>query len=284
MSVMNPARRNVGRLLRYLMLFVFAVPMILPLLWMISTALKDDLSVFSMPPQWIPTVFQWSNFREGLAAIKFGQRFMNTMFVAVLACIGQIAASISVGYALARIRFPGRRIWFYLIIGSMMLPGMVTVIPIFRLFSSLGLYNTLWPLIIPNLFGGPFYQFMTRQFMSGIPQSYDDAARIDGANRFQILTRVLVPLCKPVIATIIIMQFQASWNDYLGPAIYLVKEDIWTLSRALGQFASGNYGTRWNLYMAADIFYILPVLIIFFVFQNYFMQGLGSMSRVGVKA
>ncbi|MDI9471215.1 MAG: carbohydrate ABC transporter permease [Bacillota bacterium] len=278
------AKRNVRLVIRYLILFAVAVPMILPLLWMISTALKEDLAVFTIPPRWIPDSFKWSNFPEGLKAIRLGQRFLNTMFVAALACAGQIAASISVGYALARIRFPGRKLWFYLIIGSMMLPGMVTVIPVFRLFSRLGLYNTLWPLIIPNFFGGPFYQFLTRQFLAGIPQSYDDAARIDGANRFQILTRVLLPLCKPVVATIIIMQFQASWNDYLGPAIYLIKEDIWTLSRALGQFASGNYGTRWNLYMAANIFYILPVLIIFFAFQNYFMQGLGSMTTTGVKA
>jgi multiple sugar transport system permease protein len=250
---------------------------------MLSTALKNNSAVFSIPPQWIPKEFQFSNFTEGLAQIDFWNRFGNTMFIAIISCIGQIMSSILVGYAIARLKFPGRKLWFYLIVGSMMLPGMVSIIPIFNLYNKLGWYNTWLPLIVPSFFGAPFYIFMTKQFMSTIPVSFDEAAKIDGANRLQILTKVLVPLCKPLIATIMIMQFQGSWNDYLTPLIYVVEPKKWTLSLAMGQFMGGTYGTKWNLFMAADLIYMLPMLVLFFLAQNYFMQGLGSMNSTGVK-
>lgn len=283
MKIGKRANKRVGTAIRYLLLLVLAIPMILPLLWMISTALKSDNAVFSVPPEWIPKEFQWSNFTIGLEQIEFWKRFLNTSIISVLACIGQVISSMCVGYAIARLKFPGKKIWFYLIVGSMMLPGMVSLIPVFKLYSAMGWYDTWLPMIIPNFLGAPFFIFMARQFMSVIPKSYDEAAKIDGASRLQVLVKVIMPMCKPLVATIVIMQFQCSWNDYLTPLIYLMTPEKWTLSLALGQFMNGTYGASWNLFMAADIFYLLPILLLFFFAQNYFMEGLGSMNNVGIK-
>ena len=258
--------------------------MLLPLLWMLSTALKDNAGVFVMPPQWIPSKFMWENFSKGLAKIDFWQRFRNSVIIAVLVTIGQILSCMSVGYAIARIKFPGKKIWFYLIIGSMMIPGAVTMLPVFRLYIALGFYGTWWPMILPAFLGAPFQTFLARQFMSSIPKSYDEAARIDGANRLQILVRVIAPMCKPLITVIAIQAFQGAWNDYMNPLLYVVaKPEMWTLSLAISRLTSGTFAVEWNVFMAADIVYLLPILIIFFFGQNYFMQGLGSMNNAGVK-
>lgn len=157
-----------------------------------------------MPPQWIPKVFHWENFTIGLQQIEFWKRFGNTVFISVIVCFGQVCSCMSVGYALARLRFPGKKVWFYLIVGSMMIPGMVTVIPVFRLWAACGFYGTWWPMIIPAFLGAPFQTFLAKQFMSGLPKSYDEAARMDGASRLQVLLKVIGPMCKPLIAVIAI--------------------------------------------------------------------------------
>lgn len=190
----------VTTVIRYLIILIFCVPMIMPLLWMLTTALKDNAAVFAMPPQWIPKVFHWENFTIGLQQIEFWKRFGNTVFISVIVCFGQVCSCMSVGYALARLRFPGKKVWFYLIVGSMMIPGMVTVIPVFRLWAACGFYGTWWPMIIPAFLGAPFQTFLAKQFMSGLPKSYDEAARMDGASRLQVLLKVIGPMCKPLIA------------------------------------------------------------------------------------
>jgi multiple sugar transport system permease protein len=276
-------KRKIGLFVRYLLIFILVVPMLLPLLWMLSTALKGDGAVFSIPPQWIPKDLQFSNFTEGLRQIDFWHRFLNTTIISILCVIGQCVSCLMVGYSISRIKFPGRKVWFYLIIGSMMLPGMVSMIPVFRVYSKLGMYNTWIPLILPAFLGSPFFIFMTRQFMSTIPISFDEAAKIDGATHLQILGKIIVPMCKPLIASIAIMTFQGTWSDYLTPLIYIIDPKKWTLSLAMGQFMGGTYGTKWNLFMAADLVYMLPILIIFFFAQDYFMQGLGSMNSSGIK-
>lgn len=271
------------KIIRYIVILVFVVPMMLPLLWMLSTALKEGNMVFTNPPQWIPKTFAWENFSKGLETVHFWSRFLNTLFITVLCCIGQVLSCMCVGYAIGRIKFPGRKVWFYMIVGSMMLPGMVTMIPVFKVWSSLGFVNSYVPLIVPAFLGSPFYTFMVRQFMTTIPRSYDEAARIDGASRLQILVRVIAPMCKPVMATIVVMQFQASWNDYLAPLLYIIDEDKWTLAIGIAQMSNSNYGVQWNTLMAADVVYLLPMLILFFLAQDFFMQGLGSMNSAGVK-
>ena len=207
------------------------------------------------------------------------------VFIFVIVCFGQVCSSMSVGYALARLRFPGKKVWFYLIVGSMMIPGMVTVIPVFRLWAACGFYGTWWPMIIPAFLGAPFQTFLAKQFMSGLPKSYDEAARMDGASRLQVLLKVIGPMCKPLIAVIAIQSFQGAWNDYLTPLLYVIsKPEKWTLSLAVGRMTSSTYGTQWNLFMAADVVYMLPILILFFFCQKYFMEGLGSLNSSGIKA
>ena len=278
------ASRRRGLFFRYLVINIFAVPMILPVLWMLSTALKDNTAVFVMPPQWIPKVFHWENFTIGLSRINFWSAFLNTLFIAVLCVTGSIVSNMMVGYALSRFRFKGRKIWFYMIIGSMMIPGMTTVMPMFRFWTAVGAYGTWWPMIIPAWLASPFVTFLTRQFLSTIPKSYDEAAKIDGASNVQVLRRIIAPLCKPLMAYMAISAFQGVWNDYMNPLLYVIsKRDKWTLSLAVARLNSGTFGAEWNLFMAADIMYFLPILILFFLFQDYFMEGLGSMTASGVK-
>ena len=278
------ASRRRGLFFRYLVIIIFAVPMILPVLWMLSTALKDNTAVFVMPPQWIPKVLHWENFTIGLSRINFWSAFLNTLFIAVLCVTGSIVSNMMVGYALSRFRFKGRKIWFYMIIGSMMIPGMTTVMPMFRFWTAVGAYGTWWPMIIPAWLASPFVTFLTRQFLSTIPKSYDEAAKIDGASNVQVLRRIIAPLCKPLMAYMAISAFQGVWNDYMNPLLYVIsKRDKWTLSLAVARLNSGTFGAEWNLFMAADIMYFLPILILFFLFQDYFMEGLGSMTASGVK-
>lgn len=277
-------RKAINLTIRYILILLFCIPMLFPLLWMLSTALKDNSAVFITPPQWIPDKLMWENFSTGLAQIKFWRRFLNTAGLAITCTIGSVLSCMSVGYAISRIKFPGRKIWFYCIIGSMMIPGMVTLIPVFKFWTSVGAYGTYWPMIIPAFLGAPFQTFLVRQYLSTIPKSYDEAARIDGANRLQILTKVIMPMCKPLMATIAIQAFQSAWNDFMNPLLYVTqKQDMWTLSLAIGQMSSGTYGVQWNLFMAADLVYLLPILILFFFCQDYFMEGLGSMNNTGVK-
>lgn len=274
--------RLMWNIIRFVILAVVAIPMIFPLLWMITSALKSNSSVLAIPPEWIPTEFHFENFGAGLAGIQFLPRFFNTLFITVMCIAGQVLSCTLVGYALARVRFPLRKFWFYFFIGGMMLPGMVGLIPVYRIWAGLGALNTYLPLIVPAFLGSPFYTFLIRQFFMGVPRSFDEAAKIDGAGHMRILFQVLVPVIKPAIITIVIMQFQASWNEYLQPLLYLIDADKWTLSLAVASYAS-LYAVEWNKFMAADLIYMLPSLIIFFVCQKYFMQGLGSLTNAGLK-
>lgn len=281
---MNKKLRDSMRMIfRYVLIIIIGVPMVLPLLWMLTTALKDNSAVFIMPPQWVPKVFQWDNFTQGLEKVDFWRKFANTLLISVLCCVGNVFSCLSVGYALARLKFRGRKLWFYMIVGSMMIPSMVTIVPVFKMYTALGWYNTWLPLIVPAFLGAPFQTFLVKQYMSTLPRSYDEAATIDGANRLQILIRVLTPMCKPLIVVMVIQTFQTSWNDYLTPLLYLKNSRLWTLALAIGRFGSTTYGTTWNLYMAACLIYLLPVMILFFICQDYFMEGLGSMNNSGIK-
>lgn len=271
-----------GRLLAMIILLAGAVSMIFPVFWMLTIALKGDAAVMAIPPEWWPSSFHWENFWLGMQYVEFGKRFLNTMIISIASTVGQVLSSVMVGFAFARLRFPGRKIWFSLIIASMMLPPIVGLIPLFRVYKSLGWFNTWWPLIVPNFLGNPFYTFLARQYFSTIPFSYDEAAKIDGASTFQIFFRILMPICKPMLMVIVIFQFQASWNEYLLPLVYLIKPQLWTLSVAIGQYVT-EWRIAWNQFMAVDILYMLPVVILYFFSQRYFMEALGSLNQAGVK-
>jgi multiple sugar transport system permease protein len=279
-------RWKLSKISFFALLVALAAVMLLPLFWVITTALKGNNDIYKVPPDFFPTEFHFENFVNGWKAINFGTLFVNTMIITLLSVIGAVSSSMIVGYALARIRFPGRQIWFYLFIGSMMFPAIVTLIPLFRLYLNIGWYDTWYPLFIPAFLGNPFFIFLARQFYLTIPYDLDESAKLDGAGHFTILTRIMFPIMTPVWITMAIMAFQGSWNDYLNPLVYLQSADKWTLSIGMATFSSNFAGvanTQWNLYMAANLMYMLPPLIFFFVAQRYFVQGLGSLGNISQK-
>jgi multiple sugar transport system permease protein len=266
-------------------LFISSV-MVVPLLWMITIGLKGRTAVFEIPPKLIPSQWHWENFIKGPQAIHFPQLLLNSTIITLLSVFGGVLTAMMAGYALARLRFPGRKVWFYLFVGSMLLPGVVGLIPLFQLYKSIGWYDTWLPLIVPAFFGGnPLFIFLARQYFLAIPYSIDEAAKIDGAGHFRIFTQVMLPLTRPAWITMSILAFQASWNDFLNPLVYLYSSEKWPLSVGMASFISAFAGQTpdWSYYMATNLLYMLPPLIIFFAAQRYFIQGLGSLGSTSQK-
>ena len=271
--------RNVGALM---LLIGLSLASIIPMLFVVATSLKSDTNALEIPPRFWPTQFVWDNFPKAATLINFWKLLLNSLILTGLNVLGGVSASMLISYGLSRIRFPGRKIWFYAFIGSMMLPSIVGLIPLFKLFLALGWYNTWWPLIVPAFFGNPFFIFLMRQYYLSIPRSIDEAATIDGANHWQIFTRIMIPLTSPAWIACAIFAFQGSWNDYLNALVYLpLAPDRWPLSLGLAGFAGlggiGTATTPWNLYMAANLMYMIPSLLVFFGAQNYFMAGVGAL-------
>lgn len=266
-------------------LFICAV-MVVPLLWMITIGLKSRTAVFDIPPKLLPQEWTWSNFIEGPKAIHFPRLLLNSFVITGLSVIGGVMTAMMAGYALARLRFPGRKVWFYLFVGSMLLPGVVGLIPLFQLYKSIGWYDTWLPLIVPAFLGGnPLFIFLARQYFLAIPYSIDEAAKIDGAGHLRIFVSVMLPLTRPAWLTMAILAFQASWNDYLNPLVYLYSSGKWPLSVGMASFVSPFAGKTpdWSYYMATNLLYMLPPLIIFFAAQRYFIQGLGALGSTNQK-
>jgi multiple sugar transport system permease protein len=273
-------RERAGKIVFFSIAAILSLLMLLPFFWMITTAFKSNSEIYQVPPALIPHQFLWKNFTSGMKAVDFGRLFFNSAVIAVLCTIGAVGSSMLVGYGLSRIKFRGRKFWFYCFVGSMILPGIVGIIPLFEFYLSIGWFNTWLPLIIPAFLGNPFYIFLARQFYMTIPRSLDEAAKIDGANHWQIFTRVMVPLTKPVWITMAIFAFQGAWNDYLNPLVYLSSPHLWTLALGMAGFAgsfAGQPSSTLNQFMATDILYMFPPLIVFFCFQKYYMQGLGTL-------
>lgn len=257
--------------------------MVLPVLWMVTIALKGNTAVFKVPPEIVPTEFHWGNFVVGPRLIGFRRLLLNSVIITGLSVLGGVMTAMMAGYALARIRFPGRRLWFYAFVGSMLLPPIVGVIPLFELYRTIGWYDTWAPLIVPAFLGGnPLFIFLARQYFLAVPYSIDEAAKVDGAGHLRIFTHVMLPLTRPVWITMAILAFQFSWNDYLNPLVYLYSSDKWPLSVGMASFVSAFAGQTpsWNYYMAANLLYMLPPLLVFFVAQRYFVQGLSSLGTV----
>jgi multiple sugar transport system permease protein len=271
---------TISRISWYALCALLALTMLVPLLWMISIALKPNGDILQLPPQLLPSSFVWSNFVDGPQEIHFYRLLANTVVVTALYVFGAVTSSMLAGYAIARIEFRGRNFWFYLFTFSIFVPGIVTLVPIQRLFFSLNLIDTWIPLFLPAFFGNAVFIFLARQFFMSVPRSIDDAAMIDGASHWRIFTRLMVPLTKPLWITMTIMAFQASWNDFLNPLVYLNTESKYTLSLGMANFMGGlNAGApQYNYYMASNLLYMLPPLLLFFLAQRYFMMGLGSLA------
>ncbi len=262
------------RLLSYLLLTAGALVMLIPFLWMLSTAFKDPGSAFVYPPQWIPEQLTLESFREVWTKVPFGRYLFNSAFVAVTVTIGEVLTSALAAYAFARLRFPGRDKLFLLYLATLMIPGQVTIIPNFVIMRYLGWINTYQGLIIPSAFTA-LGTFLLRQYFLSIPRELEESARIDGASYFQIWWRIILPLAAPALATVAVFSFMGSWNGFLWPFIMVSTPEMRTLTVALRSFQT-EYGTEWTLLMAGSLLALLPMLIIFLAAQRYFVRGIAT--------
>jgi multiple sugar transport system permease protein len=283
-AVRSRVPMSVSRLAWYGLCTLLALTMLTPLLWMISIALKTNSDIISLPPQFLPSSFTWRNFVNGPHEVHFYHLLGNTFIIAIISTFGAVASSMLAGYAIARIEFRGNRFLFYLFTFSIFVPGIVTLIPIQRLFFDVNAIDTWYPLILPSFFGNPLFIFLARQFFLSVPRSIDDSAMIDGAGHWRVFTRLMLPLTKPLWMTMIILAFQASWNDFLNPLVYLNSPSKYTLSLGMASFMGGlNSGAspEYNYYMASNLLFMVPPLLLFFFAQRYFMMGLGALGMTG---
>ena len=258
----------------YTILAPLALLVMLPFVWMLSTSLKERAAIFVFPPDWIPNPVVWANYPEALTMIPFSLFLRNTCIHTFSSMIGILISSSLVAYSFARLRWPGRDLLFLIVLSTMMLPFQVTMIPQFILFRKLGWIDTFLPIIVPWYFGGgAFNIFLLRQFFMTIPTELDDAARIDGCSILGIYWRILLPLAKPALAAVAIFAFQARWNAFLGPLIYLQSRENFTLALGLRLFQE-QYWVEWHLLMAASIVVMMPVILVFYFSQRYFIQGI----------
>ncbi len=268
------ARTVIADVATYVVLTSLGAIILVPVLWMLSTALKTKSEVFLYPPRWVPKKLHWENFKAGLTFLPFAKYFLNTSVITVSAVIGQLVSSPLVGYAFARLQGRGKNVLFMLVLSTMMIPSQVTMIPVFILFKLLGWVNTFLPLIVPNFFGSAYLIFLLRQFMLTVPPELGDAAKIDGCGYFGTFSRIFLPLAKPALATIAIFTFMYNWNDFMYPLLYLSGKERWTLTLGLS-FFTGMYGTTaWNLLMACSLVTILPCILLYFFAQRLFIQGI----------
>lgn len=266
-------QHRIGRILIYLILIASAVVFAFPFFWMLSTSLKTPQEIAAQPPVWLPEVPQWKNYVDALNYFPFLRYLANTVFLVSMNVIGTLFSSSLVGYAFARLRWPGRDIWFKVLIATMMLPATVTMIPQFILFRNLGWLNTYLPLIVPAFTGSATNIFLLRQFFKTIPNSLSESAKIDGCPEFRIFLQIVMPLCKPALATIAISSFMFTWNDFMGPLLYINDKMAYTLSYGLRTFQLQS-DSKWHLTMAASLVVALPSLIMFFCCQKYFIEGI----------
>lgn len=273
-------RRIPGRAVTYAVMTVLAVIFMIPLLWMLSTSLKTRWEIMAWPPQWVPETPYWQNYADAFAKYPLARFMLNSAILVVLNIAGALISVPIISFGFARLRMPGKRVLFILMLSTMMIPGQIKLIPLFSFYNSLKLIDTYWPLILPSFFGEPFFIFLMVQYMRTIPQDLDEAARIDGASTWTILYRIILPLCKPPLTVTIVFSFLWTWNDFIHPLIYLNSFETYPISVGLA-FFRGRYSVEWNLFMAATLVSIAPILIVYFFAQRYLIGGLATAGLKG---
>lgn len=254
---------------------------LLPLVWMVTTSLKAQSETMHNPPIWIPKQLHFENYwnafaynHEVLGYIPFLVYGLNTLLLCVLVVTGTVVSNSIVAYSFARLKWPGRDVAFALTLATMMVPFPVIMVPVFALFRELDWIGTFRPLWIPAWFGSAFNIFLLRQFFRSIPFELSEAAKLDGCSEWGIFRQVILPLCKPALAVVALFSFLYTWNDFLGPLIYLMDQKTFTLSLGLQAYQSQHGGTPWNLLMAASTIVIIPVIVLFFFTQKTFIKGI----------
>ncbi|MFC0330268.1 carbohydrate ABC transporter permease [Paenibacillus sepulcri] len=278
-----PARRMISRrqsekwrnAFSYLLLGLGSLIILVPFAWMISTSLKLKTDVYIFPPKWIPSPIQWHNYKDALTTFPFPLYTLNSAIIVVFVLLGTLLSCSFSAYGFSRLNAPGRNLIFIVLLSTMMLPGAVTMVPLYLFFNSLGWIDTFLPLIVPAWFGSAFFIFMMRQFYMGIPFELEDSARIDGCSAYGIWLRIMVPLSKPVLVTVAVFTFMGTWNDFMGPLIYLTDENKRTLALGLSYFqGSARSSPDLHLLMAATLYAITPCVVLYFLSQKVFVKGM----------
>jgi multiple sugar transport system permease protein len=259
----------------YAALIVAGVATVMPFVWMVLGSIKPDGEILADPGAWLPHTATLANYREWFGALRIGTFFRNSAIVAVVTVLGNLLFCSMVGYALAKLHFPGKRILFALVLTTLMVPGVVTFVPLFVVVAKMHLINTYAGLILPFL-TSPIGVFLMRQFMRSIPDSLIEAARIDGAGEARIFARIVLPLSGPPLATLGILTFLASWNNFLWPLVVAQNQDRYTLPVALSLYSTGEQATNYGLLLAGSVMVITPVLAAFIALQRWFVQGVAT--------
>ncbi|GLQ56200.1 carbohydrate ABC transporter permease [Devosia nitrariae] len=247
--------------------------MMLPLAWLVRSSFMEMGQIFIFPPEWIPQPFRFENFPEALTVIPFFQYFLNTMLILVPSVVGTLVSCSLAAYGFSRLNWPGRDLVFGVLLSTLMLPYIITLLPTFLMWSRIGFIDTYVPLVVPHWLGfHVFFIFLLRQFFKNLPKELDEAAEIDGANPLQVFWYIILPVSRPVLLVVAILSGLNAWNDFLDPLVYINSSDKYTLALGLAQF-TGLYTSQWNLLMAASTVIIVPVLIVFFLTQRYFIEG-----------
>ena len=268
-------RRFNQHVLPRIILVIMCAIFILPFYWMLSLGLKSNAELAQYPPTLFPQDPQWGNFKLATEAFAFWKYLGNTSIVTGLTILGAVISNPIIAYGFSRLEWPGRDKVFMIVLATVFMPFPVIIVALFDIYSQLGWINTFAPLVVPMFFGNAFWIFLMRQFMMQIPHDLSDAARMDGANEFQIFWQIILPLCKPALGVIAIFAGLHAWNDFLGPLLFLLKESNYTLALGLTFFQStSTYDVRFNLMMAASTLIVLPVILLFFIFQRAFVSGL----------
>ena len=260
------------RVLLYIVLILIAVIMVVPFLWMLSTSLKTQYDAVKIPPVWIPDPPQWENYVKLFTEQPMFQFMLNTIKIVFFVVLGQLFFSSLAAYSFARISFKGRNVVFFFYIATLMVPGQVTMIPTYLMFAKAGLTDNHLALILPAFFSA-FGVFLLRQFFMSLPRELEEAAKIDGCNPFMTYWRIMLPLVVPAMLTLGVFTLMNTWNDYMGPLIYLSSPEKYTMTLGIAYF-KGVYTTQWNLVMAGSIVSVVPILIAYLCAQKYFIEGI----------
>jgi multiple sugar transport system permease protein len=265
------------RLVSMTLLVLLGLVFILPFAWMVSTSLKPLNETMALPPRWLPSEPQWQNYPDAMRAMgPFWLYARNSLLLALLNVVGTVASSALVAYGFSRIEWRGRDNVFLLLLATMMIPFPVVMVPVYTLFRDLGWIGSFKPLWVPSFLAGAFNVFLLRQFFLSIPKDLTEAARIDGCSEFRIFWQIILPLAKPALLTVALFQFMATWNDFLGPLIFLVRQEQFTLALGLQNFQSVQGGTSWHYLMAASTLVVIPVMVLFFLTQRTFIRGIST--------
>ena len=272
-KLISKLRRNKGLIISTVILVASSIIMLFPFYWLLRSAFMTDRQIMTMPIIWLPTDFSLRNFVAVFNAIPFTRYILNSTILVIINLVGTLASSSFIAFGFARLKFKGQRVWFALMISTMMLPFSVVMIPQFVGWLYVGAFNTFIPLTLPAFFGSAFSVFLIMQFYMGIPKDYDEAAFIDGASYFKIYLRILAPMSKPVLCAVGVFTFMGTWNDFMGPLLYLHRQSLRTVALGLRVFVN-EFSAQYNLVLAGSTMAVIPMIILFFSAQRYFIQGI----------